>query len=193
MENAKTILDKVSVFFSELVNPPMQNESKIIATPNTGVKMISAKLKDGTEVEVTKLGIGGIVTIKGSPAPIGEHTLEDGTKIVVGDNGVIMEIEMPQAPVVEDMTAKFAAFQNVTNEKFASYENKFASYENKFAEYEIKLTQANKVIQGLMDISKLLVEAPTAKADEVVKSSNNFNKELDAKKELEKFSKSICS
>jgi hypothetical protein len=187
MENAKTILDKVSIFFAELVNSPMADASgDVSATPKAEVKMIAAKLKDGTEVEVTELALGGIVTIKGVPAPVGEHMLEDGTKIVLGDNGVIMEIEAPEAPMVEDMSAKFAAFENATNEKFAAYENKFA-------EYEVKLTQANKVIQGLMDISKLLVEAPTAKADEGVKTSNNFSKEIDARKAFENFSKSICS
>ena len=190
MENAKTILDKVSIFFAELVNSPMSDASgEVSGTPKAEVKMIAAKLKDGTEVEVTELAIGGVVTIKGQPAPVGEHMLEDGSKIVLGDNGVIMEIypaQAPEAPMVEDMSAKFAAFESATNEKFASYENKFA-------DYEVKLTQANKVIQGLMDISKLLVEAPTAKADEGVKTANNFNKELDAKKAFENFSKSICS
>ena len=187
MENAKTILDKVSIFFAELVNSPMGDATgDVSATPKAEVKMIAAKLKDGTEVEVTELAVGGIVTIKGVPAPAGDHILEDGTKIVLGDNGAIMEIEVAEEPVMEDMNAKFAAFQNATNEKFAAYENKFA-------EYEVKLSQANKVIQGLMDISKLLVEAPVAKADEGVKTANNFNKELDARKAFENFSKSICS
>ena len=191
MENAKTILDKVSIFFAELVKSPMSDASgDVSATPKAEVKMIAAKLQDGTEVEVTELAVGGIVTIKGVPAPMGEHILEDGTKIVVGDNGVIMQLDLPEvpmeAPVIIDMSAKFAAFESATNEKFAAYENKFA-------EYEVKLTQANKVIQGLMDISKLLVEAPTAKADEGVKTPNNFNKELDARKAFENFSKSICS
>ena len=189
MENAKTILDKVSIFFAELVNSPMSDASgDVSGSPKAEVKMMKAKLLDGTEVEVTELAVGGVVTIQGQPAPIGEHTLEDGSVIVVGDNGAIVEIKQKEevAPIVEDMSAKFSAFENATNEKFAAYENKFA-------EYEVKLSQANKVIQGLMDISKLLVEAPTAKADEGVKVNNNFSKVKDAKEEFEIFSKSICS
>jgi hypothetical protein len=191
MENAKSILDKVSIFFAELVNSPMSDASgDVSGMPKAEVKMVAAKLQDGTEVEVTELAVGGIVTIKGQPAPVGEHMLEDGTKIVVGDNGVIMQLDLPEAPmeapVIIDMSAKFAAFESATNEKFAAYENKFA-------EYEVKLTQANKVIQGLMDISKLLVEAPTSKADEGVKTANNFSKEVNARKAFEEFSKSICS
>jgi hypothetical protein len=61
------------------------------------VKLEQAKLKDGTIVEVEKLEVGfpvSIVAADGTmtPAPVGEHELEDGTKIVVDENGVIMEI-----------------------------------------------------------------------------------------------------
>ena len=191
MEQAQNILNKVSMFFAELVgNEQMPMPSGEVAAP---VKMMEAKLKDGTVVEVTELAVGGIVTIEGVPAPVGEHTLESGEVIVLGDNGAIMEIKPKmeevevEVPVVEDMSAKFAAFESATNEKFNAYENKFA-------QYEAKLGQANKVIEGLMQISKMLVEAPQSAPDAGVKTSNAFATEkLDAKSEFEKFSKSICS
>jgi hypothetical protein len=194
MEQAQNILDKVSMFFAELVgNEAMPMPSGETAAP---VKMMEAKLKDGTIVEVTELAVGGIVTIEGVPAPVGEHILESGETIVLGDNGVIMEIKPKmedevsvevEVPVVEDMSAKFAAFESATNEKFSAYENKFA-------QYEAKLSQANKVIEGLMQISKMLVEAPQSAPDAGVKTSNAFaDQKLDAKSEFEKFSKSICS
>jgi uncharacterized short protein YbdD (DUF466 family) len=194
MEQAQNILDKVSMFFAELVgNEQMPMPSGETAAP---VKMMEAKLKDGTIVEVTELAVGGIVTIEGAPAPVGEHILESGETIVLGDNGVIMEIKPKmedevsvevEVPVVEDMSAKFAAFESATNEKFTAYENKFA-------QYEAKLGQANKVIEGLMQISKMLVEAPQSAPDAGVKTSNAFaTQKLDAKAEFEKFSKSICS
>jgi uncharacterized short protein YbdD (DUF466 family) len=194
MEQAQNILNKVSMFFAELVgNEQMPMPSGEVAAP---VKMMEAKLKDGTVVEVTELAVGGIVTIEGAAAPVGEHELEDGTVIVLGDNGAIMEIKPKMEEVEveveakkeeEDMSAKFAAFESATNEKFNAYENKFA-------QYEAKLGQANKVIEGLMQISKMLVEAPQSAPDAGVKTSNAFATEkLDAKSEFEKFSKSICS
>ena len=194
MEQAQNILNKVSMFFAELVgNEQMPMPSGEGAAP---VKMMEAKLKDGTIVEVTELAVGGIVTIEGVAAPVGEHTLENGDVIVLGDNGVIMEIKPKmedevsvevEVPVVEDMSAKFAAFESATNEKFTAYENKFA-------QYEAKLGQANKVIEGLMQISKMLVEAPQSTPDAGVKTSNAFaDQKLNAKSEFEKFSKSICS
>ncbi len=190
MKDAQTILDKMSVFFAELVGA--EEMPKASGEP-AAVKMMEAKLKDGTIVEVSELAIGGIVTIDGAPAPVGEHELEDGSKIVLGDNGVIMEIKPKteeieiEVPVVEDMSAKFAAFETSTNEKFAAYEEKFAAY-------ELKLSQANKVIEGLMEISKMLVEAPQASADQSVKSSSSFaSQKADPKEAFKKFSESICS
>lgn len=194
MKDAQNILEKVSLFFAELVN----NEDMPMPSgePKAEVKMMEAKLKDGTIVEVTELAVGGIVTIAGVPAPVGEHELESGEVIVLGDNGAIMEIKPKkedevkvevEVPQVEDMTAKFAAFESATNEKFSAYENKFA-------QYEAKLGQANKVIEGLMQISKMLVEAPQSAPDAGVKTSNNFAEaKTDAKAEFDKFSKSICS
>ena len=194
MENAQNILEKVSMFFAELVGAedmPMPS-----GEPKMETKMMEAKLKDGTIVEVTELAVGGIVTIDGQPAPVGEHELESGEVIVLGDNGAIMEIKPKkedevsvevEVPQVEDMSAKFAAFESATNEKFSAYESKFA-------QYEAKLGQANKVIEGLMQISKMLVEAPQSAPDAGVKTSNNFAEaKNDAKAEFEKFSKSICS
>jgi hypothetical protein len=201
MKDAQTILSQVQQFFSELVKgeetfadtmPPVSGQPE--AAP---VKMMDAKLKDGTLVQVTELAVGGIVTIAGAQAPVGEHMLEDGTIIVVGDNGAIMEIKpaeeaanpavAEEPPMMEDMSAKFAAFESATNEKFQSYEEKFAQYEG-------KLTQANKVIEGLMQISKMLVEAPQAAPDSSVKTSNAFaTDKKDVRAEFAEFSKSICS
>ena len=167
---ATEILQKLKEQFAELVAQPTQ----------TPVAMVSATLEDGTVVEVTALEVGGIVTIEGVPAPIGEHKLNDGTVIVVGENGAIMEIkpkveEMPteeMPPMVEDMGAKFSSLENSTKEKFATYETKFASYETKFAEYESKLNKATQLIEGLMNLTKTLAETPTGTPDVAVK--NNF-------------------
>jgi hypothetical protein len=199
MKDAQTILSQVQEFFSELVKGEenfADTMPPVSGTPEAApVKMMEAKLKDGTMVEVTEMAVGGIVTIAGAPAPVGEHMLEDGTMIVLGDNGVIMEIKPAEAkaeveielPVVEDMSAKFAAFESATNEKFQAYEEKFAQYEG-------KLSQANKVIEGLMQISKMLVEAPQAAPDSSVKTSNAFaTDKKDVRAEFAEFSKSICS
>jgi len=160
--NTKEILEKLKVTFSELVKgAEMPAETPEMVAPMKG------KLKDGTEIEVTELGVGGVVTIAGQPAPAGEHTLEDGTVIVVGENGVITEMK-PVTPVVEDMSAKFSAFETATNEKFSAYEAKFA-------DYEARLGKATKVIEGLLSLTQTLAEQPTGTPDPIVTGANNFN------------------
>jgi hypothetical protein len=178
---ATEIIKQLKQVFNDLQNTgaetPKPEEKK------EDIKM--AKLKDGTEIQVTELAVGGIVTINGTPAPAGEHILEDGTAIYIGDNGVITEIktkkeevEEPMAKTTEeDMGQKemkyaeeFAKFQSETNEKFNSYETKFAQYEE-------RLAKAVKVIDGLLNLTQTLADTPTGQPDSVVKSSNNFNED----------------
>lgn len=187
--NAKEIIEKLRITFNELVKnaevpqAPTTPSAIPTETPEMNVPM-KGKLKDGTEVEITELQVGGIVTIQGTPAPIGEHELEDGTIIVVGDNGAITEIKMANGstpPMVEDMGAKFSAFETTTKEKFNSYETKFADYEAKFATYEERLNKATKVIEGLLNLTQTLAETPTGTPDSSIKTNNNFKQE---KKEI---------
>jgi len=163
----KEIIEKLRLTFNELVN----NAEVPAAAPEMIVPTM-AKLKDGTEVEISEMGVGGIVTIQGVPAPVGDHELEDGTVITVGDNGAITAIvpATTEPAMVEDMSAKFSAFELSTNEKFASYEAKFA-------DYEAKLKKATKVIEGLLNLTQTLAEAPTGTPDPIVKTTNNFKEE----------------
>ena len=176
--NAKEIIEKLRVQFNDLVNQPTQE-----------VKLIDSTLADGTPVQVTELAIGGIVTIDGVPAPTGEHKLSDGTMIVLGDNGAIMEIMPPSDVPVEvdakkkdeEMMNSFSAFQNSANEKFSAYESKFASYETRFADYDNKLNKATQMIDALINLSKTLAETPTGIPDMAVKSDNKFKAEKEFK------------
>ena len=170
--NHTEILTKLRQTFNELMQQSPKKEV---------VKMLDAKLADGTAIQVTEMAVGGIVTINGTPAPVGEHTLEDGTVIVVGDNGAIMEIKPAQVeeqpPMVEDMGAKFSAFETATNEKFSAYETKLSAYEQKFAEFDERLSKANVVIEGLLNLTQTIATTPTGVADESVKANNNFKEE----------------
>jgi spore coat protein CotH len=171
--NHTEILTKLKQTFSELMQQSPKKEE---------VKMIDAMLADGTAIQISEMAVGGIVTINGVPAPVGEHKLEDGTIIVVGDNGAIMEIKPAavteeQLPMVEDMGAKFSAFESATNEKFNAYETKLSAYEQKFAEFDERLSKANIVIEGLLNLTQTIATTPTGVADESVKANNNFKEE----------------
>ena len=180
--NPKEILEKLKLTFNELVN----NAGEVPATPAEVapemVAPIKAKTADGTEIEITELGVGGVVTIAGTPAPVGDLTLEDGTVLTIGDNGAITVIVAPaDAPaMVEDMGNMdkkklgmeeiFSAFEASTNEKFASYEAKFA-------DYEAKLSKATKVIEGLISLTQTLSETPTGVPDSAISQTSSFKSE----------------
>ena len=178
---AKEILQKVKQYFNELAAPEID-------------KMMEAteyELKDGGKVMIDKLEVGGIVMIDGNAALPGEAELVDGSKMTIGDNGVITAIEVVKPEEeeeemiepIQDMSSKFAAFETLTSEKFANYEIKFSAYEQRFADYEVKMKKANKVIDELLKLSTLLVEAPVQAPDNSVRTSNAF-KEVEEKKSL---------
>ena len=181
---AKEILQKVKQYFNELAAAP-----EVMAAP---IEPTEYELKDGGKVMIDILEVGGIVMIDGSAALPGEAELVDGTKMTIGDNGVITAIELGTGmepaepmvePIVEDMGTKFAAFETLTSEKFANYEIKFSAYEQRFADYEVKMKKANKVIDELLKLSTLLVEAPVQAPDSSVRTSNTF-KEVEEKRNL---------
>jgi len=180
---AKEILEKVKLFFNDLVAP---TSVAAAVPPATSAPTMANEyeLESGGTVTIDKLEVGGIVMIDGAPALPGDIKLVDGTAITIADNGMIDAITMgtgiePANPMVTDMTAKFSAFESFTNEKFANYETKFSAYEQRFADYEVKMKKANKVIEELLKLSTLIVEAPSALPDSAVRTQNNFKAQND--------------
>jgi len=91
--NAQEAILKIKALFDDNTTPieveaevaPMIEESK--------VEMAEYSLMDGTKVEISALEIGGLVTLEGEPAPVGDHELMDGTEITLDENGMITAIE----------------------------------------------------------------------------------------------------
>ena len=176
---ALEILNRTKQFFADLVAPaPILAAEPVPAT--------EYDLKDGGKVTIDKLEVGGVVMIDGAPSLPGDLELADGTKVTVADNGVIAVLELGTGvepvepigqPAGEDMGAKFASFETLTNEKFANYETKFSAYEQRFADYEVKMKKANKVIEQLLQLSQLIVESPAGQADPAIQTTNTFKEE----------------
>jgi hypothetical protein len=80
------------------------------------VKLATAKLKDGTVVEAEEFVPGAALVIVAedgskSPAPAGEHTLEDGTVVLVDESGNLVSLKPLEAAedveeVVEEKEAE---------------------------------------------------------------------------------------
>lgn len=146
-------------------------------------------LKDGTEVYIDKLEVGGVVTIEQetmAPAPAGEHTLADGTVIVVGEGGVISEIKPAPAPEMQPEAAPVESAvlpaQNF-DEKFAAYDAKFSALEVENTNLKAAFAKADEAIKGLFELVEKLVKEPTTEPSEPVKNGFKFGKQIDSKEQ----------
>lgn len=183
--DAKEILGKVKQLFADLTAPAAPAPAPAAAADAPKEYEIAG----GGKCMIDKLDVGGIVMIDGAPALPGDLELADGTKITVGDNGVISAVTPgaaappapPAPPSGEDMGAKFTQLEAATNEKFTAYEAKFSAYEQKFADYDVKLAKQNEMIEKLLQFGQLIVDKPAAPADPGVRKPQNnlfHNEEL---------------
>ena len=146
------------------------NDSTNTTQPTAPVQMMETTLKDGTPVKVDRLEVGGVVMVNDAPAPAGEHELADGTKIVVGEGGVITEIEAAEVtPEMTDYSNQFAAI----DEKFTAYETKFSEQATQLQEFAAKFEKANNTINSLVELVGKIIETPTA--DSVTGDKSQFN------------------
>jgi len=153
-------------------------------------------LMSGQKVLIDKLEIGGKVMIvdeagNQSPAPVGEHELADGTKIVLDEAGTILEISLPESDKVEEeiipdapvepsaedmMKKKIEEMQKQLDEIKMSYDAKLAQQEARFS----------KGISDLSDVLVQLINTPSAQATEQPK--DKFNVHVESKEaKLERF------
>jgi len=160
-------------------------------------------LMSGQKVLIDKLELGGKVLVvddagNQAPAPVGEHELADGTKIVLDEAGTILEISLPESDKVEEeiipdapvepsaeemMKKKIEEMQKQLDEIKMSYDAKLAQQEARFS----------KGISDLSDVLVQLINTPSAEATEQPKDKFNVHVESkDAKLErFLQFAKSI--
>jgi len=195
-------IQKIKQMFVEVGELPSYVEEPVApsAEPTESAKEYS--LKSGLKVMIDNLAIGGKVAVvdeagNAAPAPAGEHELIDGTKIVLDEASSIVEIELPQAEVVEEvveakedepkeedmMKKKIEEMQKQLDDLKMSYDQKLASQEAKFS----------KGIADLSDVMVQLINTPSADATEAPK--DKFNQHVEKKEDKMKrfldFAKSI--
>lgn len=195
-------IQKIKQMFVEVGELPSYVEEPVApsAEPTEAAKEYS--LKSGLKVMIDNLAIGGKVAVvdeagNASPAPAGEHELIDGTKIVLDEASSIVEIELPQADIVEEleekkeeepkeedmMKKKIEEMQKQLDEIKMSYDAKLAAQEAKFS----------KGIADLSDVMVQLINTPSADATEAPK--DKFNQHVEKKEDKMKrfldFAKSI--
>lgn len=119
------------------------------------------QLKDGTAITVDKLESGGVVLIAGAPAPAGQHELADGTKITVGEGGVITEVMAASQAAPEPPADYSKQFGEIT-ERFNSFEQRFTQQSDTINQLSQSFAKQNEMLSNLVDIVGKLAETPTA-------------------------------
>jgi hypothetical protein len=153
----------------------------------------SYSLEDGTKVLIDKLEVGGVVTLEdGSPAPVGEHTLADGSKVILAEGGVIAEImpkevedkveieieskEDEKKKEEEEMKKKIAEMEG----RFSAYDASFSALQSDYEGLKAAFGKQGEAMQGLINLVETLVNVPSQAPAEV---PNNFKKHSASTKE----------
>jgi hypothetical protein len=185
--NAKDAILKIRALFEDM---PYDE-------PKKKVEMEEYTLLDGTKVNVSELAIGGVVTLEdGSFAPMGEHTLADGSVIQLDEAGVILEIaspvedEMPEEEMSKMVKKKMEEVTSEFRSQIQSLFNENKELKSKLASLEQKSKEGfSSVVSMFEDFSKLPSTDPIQKP-----SSFKFEKTNDLKFDrIEKYRNAILN
>lgn len=189
MSTVKDMVAKFKKTFFDgtpLVTPVIPAAPPVVPVASPQVLQTDYQLKDGTNVTVDKLEVGGVMLISGVPAPPGDHELADGTKVTVGEGGVISAVTpslaaaLPVAASITMAQVDMAIQKALTAYKEEMAAERLAATQKLEASQKIIKDQDTK-IAGLFDIVEQLVEVPTA--DPVGENHISFSKQKNTSKE----------
>lgn len=137
MSSVKEMVASFKKTFFDVAPTPMPAPAPVVQATT------DYTLKDGTAVTIDKVEVGGVVLIAGIPAPAGDHELSDGTKITVGEGGLITAVTAAMAAPPTETKTPEALIQAIkeTVEKFAA------------GTPEERLSNLEVVAKALMDYS----------------------------------------
>lgn len=172
-------LQKIKAMFAEATIEPS------VDAPEVAVSQFAEYvLASGVKVMVDKLEVGGKVTLldengNEAPAPAGEHTLADGSVIVLDETGTILEIKTPEVEVeveapetevelmkkkVAEMEAQIEALKGYKKEAEVKMSENLAQMSDKFS----------KAITELTDVVIELTKTPSAAPTQPKESVKHF-------------------
>ena len=121
-------------------------------------------LQDGTKISVDKLEVGGMVTINGTPAPDGEHQLQDGT-IIQTQSGSIVEISTPAEEAIDESVTS-----DMASEKMAAIDKTVAENCAKIKMIEESMAKQGEAIKSMMALVEKMATAPISEPAATVKN-----------------------
>lgn len=184
-------IQKIKQMFAEAGELPVASVEE--ATPSAAPLEAQAEyvLASGAKVVIDKLEIGGKVQLLDeagnlAPAPMGEHMLADGTKIVLDEAGMIVEIESPKADVVEEVIPEEAspvATPSIEEELKKKMEEMAAEIAELKKQYKEKMAaQEQRFSKGISDLSDVVIELiNTSSAKPTEQPKDKFNVHVESK------------
>jgi hypothetical protein len=167
--NAQEAILKIKALFDDNILPVEAEDTKV---EETKVEMAEYSLMDGTKVEISALEIGGLVTLEGNPAPVGDHELMDGTEITLDENGMITAIETKVVEASPEVDVEAGYDKKKVEEMAEAFEAKIAELieanNAKIAELE------NKVKHGFQQVADLIESISKTPTEDPIKKPNSF-------------------
>lgn len=174
MEAKKALEQIKSLLFAD--------EAPVATQEEVTIEFAEGVLADGTIVKFDKLEAGGqisVVLADGEvPAPVGEHELEDGTIVVVAEEGVIAEVKMPELVEEEVVVSEEMSADPEEGEEEVSAEpqpDRFAeiteAFNTKVAELESRIANQDQALKQLVEFMEALTQKETAKETQAPKNS----------------------
>lgn len=177
--NYQETINKIKALF-EMAAPDASATSAMPMSPDVS-SLTDYILQDGTKISCDKMAIGGSVTINGTPAPDGEHQLQDGTMIETKD-GLILEITTPAEEATdENVNSDMGKKMEDIVAKMTSHEAMFTSYESRFKSNEDLINKQQSAITMLMQMVEKLATMPVDQP--ATSSTNQFTSQKNEDKE----------
>jgi len=173
---AQEALLKIKAMFAE-AQPAV--EAPEIAVSNFAEYVLAS----GVKVMVDKLEVGGKVTIvdeqgNEAPAPVGEHTLADGTVIVLDETGTILEIKTPEVEAPEAPETEV----ELMKKKVAEMEAKIEEMKKGKEMMESKLSEnADKFSKAISELTDVVIELTKTPSVQPTQPKEVFNKHFESK------------
>lgn len=130
-------------------------------------------LKDGSKYTVDKLEVGGVMMQGDAPCPPGEYEAADGTKITIGEGGMISAIMPMGGEPPMDYTKQFGEINN----RFTQYDEKFNAHIQAFQTMMSEFNQLKEQTKELVALVGKIIETPTA---EPLNNQSQFNSKKDS-------------
>lgn len=189
--NYQETINKIKALFEANPMTPTTTSPDVTALPEY-------ILQDGTKIVVDKLEIGGKVTLDGSPAPDGEHQLQDGTIIETKD-GAIVEISTPAEEAndesvtsdMKDVPAPAPTPDVKIAEEMASINTKMDEFGTKQKMLEELMAKHGEAMKQMMALIEQMAKAPMSEPASPVANQYTSQKPMDKDERFESILEAI--